>query len=254
MQPAVGAYPKAYRPGDIFKDCPECPEMVVVPAGRFRMGDLSGDGRDNEKPVHTVTIGYKLAVGKYEVSFGEWEACLTDLGCNNYRPDNRDWGRGRRPVIDVSWNDAKAYVRWLSGRTGQEYRLLSEAEWEYAARAGTRTGYNTGSSISQGQTNYGSKDGTVRVGSDSPNAFGLYDVHGNLFEWTEDCWHDSYHGAPGDGGAWTTGDECDKRVLRGGPRSSRSGISRFRRLDRSSGWHTAKFRSNSRGFRVARTF
>ena len=244
---AVGVFPK--QPGHTFKDCADCPQMVVIPPGRFRMGDLSGRGDDDEKPVHAVTIGYKFAVGKYEVTFDEWKACVADGGCNGHRPDDRGWGRGRRPVIDVSWDDAKAYVRWLSGKTRQEYRLLSEAEWEYVARAGTTTAYFNGPSIAKGQARYASPDGTVRVGSYSPNAFGVFDTLGNVWEWAEDCWHDGYHGAPGNGGAWTTGGECDKRVLRGGswisyPRDLRSAL-RF--------WDSSGRRYSSLGFRVART-
>jgi formylglycine-generating enzyme required for sulfatase activity len=249
-QVAVGVYPKAGRePGETFKDCAECPEMVVIPAGRFRMGDLSGSGDDDEKPVHAVTIGYKFAVGKFEVTFDEWDACVAEGSCFGRRPDDEDWGRGRRPAINVSWEDAKNYVHWLSFETGQVYRLLSEAEWEYVARAGTTTAYNTGSGISKGQARYQSR-GTVRVGSYSPNAFGLYDVHGNVFEWAEDCWHDSYHGAPGDGGAWTTGGDCDERVLRGGSWSNRP--RNLRSADRAR--DTWVIRDSLDGFRVARTF
>ena len=157
-------------------------------------------------------------------------------------------------MIKVSWDDAKAYVRWLSGKTKQEYRLLSEAEWEYVARAETRTPFSTGSTIRPDQASYlenifyrfGGK--TVPVGSFSSNAFGLYDVHGNVWEWTEDCWHSGYRGAPGNGGAWMTGSECDKRVLRGGswrfdPRVLRS----------ANRWGSTDDRDLDNGFRVART-
>ncbi len=212
-------------------------------------------------PLHQVTISRPFAVGKYEVTFDQWDACVAGGGCNGHRPDDRGWGRGRRPVIDVSWDDAKAYVRWLSGTTRQEYRLLSEAEWEYVARAGTSTPFSTGSTISPDQANYNGRyvygsgqkgvyrKRTVPVGSFSSNAFGLYDVHGNVLEWMEDCWHDSYHGAPGNGGAWTTGGECDRRVLRGGsfggfPRYLRSGIRN---------WFSSVNRYFDVGFRVART-
>ena len=243
-QVAVGVYPEAGRqPGETFKDCPECPEMVVIPPGRFRMGDLSGGGAGDEKPVHAVNIGYKFAVGKYEVTFDEWDACVADGGCDGYRPDDKGWGRGRRPVIYVRWNHAKAYVRWLSGKTGQAYRLLSESEWEYVARAGTTTAYNTGSSISKGQANYGPR-GTVPVGSYSPNAFGLHDVHGNIGEWTEDCPSD-YSGAPVDGSAWLRGN-CDKRVVRGGSWFYSSDNSASRSAYPSVGYNFET------GFRVAR--
>ena len=254
-QVAVGVYPSSAgrQPGETFKDCPECPEMVVIPAGRFRMGNLSGAGRSyqktSEKPVHAVTIRAKFAVGMYEVTFDEWDACVADGGCAGHRPGDEGWGRGRRPVINVSWDNAKAYVRWLSGKTGKRYRLLSESEWEYVARAGTTTAYNTGASISKGQAKFGSRDGTVRVGAYSPNAFGLHDVHGNVWEWVEDCWNDGYSGAPVDGSAWLRGD-CDVRDLRGGSWYSDPGIlySAHRNLNRSD------YRgSDFLGFRVART-
>ncbi len=159
------------------------------------------------------------------------------------------------PVIKVSWGDAKAYVRWLSGKTKQEYRLLSEAEWEYVARAGTRTPFSTGSTIRPDQASYlenifyrfGGK--TVPVGSFSSNAFGLYDVHGNVWEWVEDCWHDSYIGAPGDGGSWSSGGDCRGRVLRGGTWGSYPW--NLRAADRN--WNVTGNRSSVIGFRVART-
>ncbi len=134
VQPAVGVYPKTYNPGDTFKDCDVCPQMVVIPAGSFMMGSPSDEeGRDeDEGPQHRVTIRKPLAVGKYEVMFREWDACVADGGCDGYRPRDGLWGRGDRPVINVSWDDAQAYLRWLSRKSGAEYRLLSEAEWEYA--------------------------------------------------------------------------------------------------------------------------
>ena len=139
--PAVGTYPKSREPGAVFKDCDDCPEMVVVPAGSFTMGSPASekDRDSDEGPQHRVTIPKPFAVGKFEVTFEEWDACVTGGGCNGYRPMDRGWGRGRRPVINVSWQDAKAYVGWLSRKTGKSYRLLTEAEWEYASRAGTTT-------------------------------------------------------------------------------------------------------------------
>ena len=217
------------EPGRRFRDCPECPELVVVPAGSFRMGSPPGEeGRDeDEGPVHRVRIAEPLAVGVYEVTFMEWEACVEGGGCNGYRPDDEGWGRGDRPVINVSWEDARAYVGWLSRETGKRYRLLSEAEWEYAARAGTTGPFHTGATISTAQANYdgnyvyGSgrkgeyRERTVRVGTFAPNAFGLHDVHGNVREWVQDCWNGGYGGAPDDGGVWERGD-CNRRVVRGG--------------------------------------
>ncbi|MDP6342020.1 MAG: SUMF1/EgtB/PvdO family nonheme iron enzyme, partial [Alphaproteobacteria bacterium] len=230
-------------PGTTFKDCGDCPEMVVVPAGPFNMG--SNRGADDEKPIHRVTIPAPLAVGKYEVTFAQWDACVSAGGCGGHRPNDQGWGRGNRPVINVSWENATAYVAWLSDKTGKSYRLLSEAEWEYVARAGTTTRYWWGDKppvCRAGAANGAKFDddqacddtGTEPVGTYRPNAFGLYDVHGNVWEWVEDCWHGNYRDAPTDGNAWTTGGECGRRVLRGGswfngPRYLRSAVrSRFR--------------------------
>ena len=207
VPPAVGVYPGTYRPGQTFKDCDVCPEMVVVPAGAFRMGDLNGGGTDDEKPVHAVTMPQPFAMGVYEVTFAEWDACVSGGGCNGYRPHDLGWGRGKRPVIHMNWKDAKAYVAWLSRETGERYRLLSESEWEYAARAGTTTKYHWGNSFDNSRANISrpsmitgtfgaSGDKTVPVGGYAPNEFGLHDVHGNVSEWVEDCWHGSYEGAP----------------------------------------------------------
>ena len=172
-------------------------------------------GRDSDEgPQHTVTIGYRLAVGVYEVTFAEWDACVAAGGCNDYRPADRGWGRGARPVISVNWNDAQAYVTWLSRKTGKSYRLLSESEWEYVARAGTTTRYHTGDTITSSQANF-NVGRTVEVGSYPANAFGLHDVHGNVWEWTQDCWNGSYRGAPANGSAWESG-ICARRVVRGG--------------------------------------
>ena len=232
---------RARLPGTKFRDCPECPELVVVPSGSYMMGSPSSEsGRyDNEGPVHRVRIGRPFAVGVYEVTFGEWDACVSGGGCGRYRPSDEGWGRGRRPVINVSWDNAKAYVGWLSRKTGEEYRLLSESEWEYVARAGTRTAYWWGDEIGRNRANCrdcGSRwDGkqTAPVGSFSANGFGLYDVHGNVWEWVEDCWEG----------------DCGRRVLRGGswlnyPRDLRSAF-RIR--------YTSGDRINLLGFRVART-
>jgi formylglycine-generating enzyme required for sulfatase activity len=243
--------------GEVFKDCDECPEMVVVPAGTFQMG--SNDGHNDEKPVHRVTIPRPFAVGKYEVTFSEWDACVAARGCSR-KPGDSGWGRGRRPAINVDWDDAQEYVKWLSRRTRKSYRLLSEAEWEFAARAGTTTPFHFGATITPKQANYdgnytynGGPKGvyrqkTVPVGQFPANAFGLHDVHGNVWEWTQDCTNGSYSGAPSDGTAWTSGD-CSRRVLRGGswnfdPRGVRSAIrSRSRASSRNYGF----------GFRISRT-
>ena len=240
--------------GRKFRDCAECPLMVEVPSGVYTMGsppmeDGSGSAGG---PRHTVTIGYRLAVGVYEVTFAEWDACVADGGCDGYRPGDYGWGRGTRPVILMDWNDAQAYVAWLSRKTGRSYRLLSESEWEYVARAGTTTRYHTGDTITPSQANYyygpDSSLQTVEVGSYAANAFGLHDVHGNVWEFTRDCWNRSYTGAPTDGSARETGD-CDRRVVRGGSwlNNSRDLRSAFRF------WFRTGFRLSNYGFRVART-
>ena len=227
--------------------------MVVIPAGSFRMGCVSGvDCFDDEQPIHQVTIPQALAVSKYEVTFAEWDACVSAGGCS-HRP-NDAWGRGRRPVMRVSWDDVRGYVRWLSQQTGATYRLLSEAEWEYAARAGTSSAYSWGNQIGSGRANCdgcGSqwdKSQTAPVGSFSPNAFGLHDMHGNLWKWVQDCWNESYSGAPSNGSAWQSGD-CSRRVLRGGSWSGRPRDLRSAYRD----WSPSDNRINLNGFRVART-
>lgn len=241
------------QPGRRFKECAECPEMVVVPTGSFMMGSPSSEkGRDSDEgPQHRVRIAQPFAVGVHEVTFAEWDACVSAGGCNGYGPSDRSWGRGQHPVIYVSWNDAQAYVKWLSNKTGKRYRLLSEAEWEYVARAGTETPFHFGRTISTDQANYNRnyRAQTVEAGSFPSNGYGLHDVHGNVDEWVQDCWNDSYLGAPTDGSAWTSGD-CSGRVLRGG-----SWDSKYRNLhlaDRD--WGPTNNRSIRTGFRVARTF
>ncbi len=247
----------AMRPGRVFRDCEGCPEMVVVSAGSFTMGS---PWHNIGRPQHLVTIREPFAVGKYEVTFSEWDACVSAGGCG-HRPGDESWGRGRRPVMNVSWKDARSYVRWLSRKTGKRYRLLSEAEWEYAARAGTTGPFHTGSEISTDWANYngniiagGGRKGlnrqqTVPVGSFPANGFGLHDMHGNVWEWVEDCQHSNYAGAPSDGSAWVAGGYCGDRVLRGG---SWSDIPLdFHSADRS--WGSDGLRKNEGGFRVART-
>ena len=287
------------RPGRVFRDCDVCPELVLVPPGSFMMGSPTSEEYrdDDEGPRHRVTIGYTLAVGVYEVTFGEWDACVDAGGCGGHRPEDEGWGRGSRPVIHVNWEDAQAYLTWLSRRTGEGYRLLSEAEWEYVARAGTQTARYWGESVSnqcafangndieyrryfralyydlnesgvtdevklafirtarrmyEDMTPVSCSDGYGRpsapVGSYRANGFGLHDVLGNASEWVEDCWNDSYQGAPSDGGAWTSGD-CSRRVSRGGQMAAdlRSLRSAFRYRYSAGDWLI------SLGFRVART-
>jgi formylglycine-generating enzyme required for sulfatase activity len=212
----------ALEPGQGFKECAYCPEMVVVPAGAFTMGSPANekDRRSNENPQHKVTIAKPFAVSKFEVTFDEWDACVILGGCV-YQASDQGWGRGTRPVISISWDDAQPYVGWLSRRTGRLYRLLSEAEWEYAARAGSDKAYSWGDEVGEGNANCNGCDRqwggrqTAPVGSFDPNAFGLHDMHGNVSEWVQDCYQGNYNGAPVDGSAWTTGN-CNDRVLRGG--------------------------------------
>ena len=240
------------QPGEVFRDCAGCPEMVVIPAGTFRMGCVSGrDCMNDELPVHAVTISRPFALSQYEVTFQEYDRFAVATG---RRVEDAGWGRGRRPVINVSWNDAQEYVAWLSSETGARYRLPSEAEWEYAARAGTATAYSWGNDVRRNRANCdgcGSQWDDVRtapVGSFGANAWGLHDMHGNVWEWVQDCWNEDYRGAPTDGSAWESGD-CVDRVWRGGSWSDRSGALRSaNRLP-----FDARFQYFLNGFRVART-
>ena len=205
---------------DSLRDGGQGPAMVVLPPGRFRMGDLDGSGNSNERPVRTVTISHRIAMGKYTVTFEEYDQYVAATDAE--RPADEGWGRGSRPVINVNWLEAKAYAAWLSEQTGKRYRLPSEAEWEYAARAGTETAYSWGDEIGVNRAN-GHDSGsewshqrTSPVGSFAPNDFGLYDMHGNVWEWGEDYWHRNYEGAPDDGSAWLSGGRDRSRVVRGG--------------------------------------
>ena len=201
---------------DGFQDCPQCPFMLVVPSGSFFMGYDKGD--PDEKPVHEVKIIFDLAVSKFEITFEEWDYCVSDGGCNNYLPKDKGWGRGKHPVIFVSWLDAQSYVMWLRDKTGKNYRFLTEAEWEYAARGGSTTLYPWGVTYDGSKANYGNlKKMTLPVGSYDPNGYGLYDVVGNVWEWVVDCYdknsystHNSYPAA-----FLETSETCS-RVVRGG--------------------------------------
>jgi len=244
----------AGTPGFEFKECAAaCPLMVVVPSGRLAMGSPADetDRTAGEGPQHEVTIARSFALAKTEVTFEQWDACVAANAC----PKAVDsWGRGKMPVVDVSWDGARRYVTWLSQVTGKHYRLPTEAEWEYAARAGTSTRYPWGHEVGVGHANCNGCGSdwilqTAPVGSFPPNAYGLFDMQGNVWEWVEDIWHDSFDGAPSDGSAWLDRGDPTFRVIRGSswhnePELTRSAI-RFERH--------RKVQFDTLGFRVART-
>lgn len=271
----------AMASGSTFRDCDVCPVMVVLPAGSFEMGSPASDpaATEDERPQHRVTFARPFAVAKYATTRGEFARFVAESGyrvapgCLIHR--NGSWVDDRRadwrhpgfaqtesdPAVCMSWNDGEAYAAWLSHKTGHPYALLTEAQWEYAARAGTSTPYYWGTHASHAHANYGTdlccapaaagEDrwlGTSPSGSFAPNAFGLYDMHGNAWQWMRDCWHHNYEGAPEDGSAWTTG-TCVDRVMRGGswnctPATIRAGEREV---------HDLSGRYAVVGFRVART-
>jgi formylglycine-generating enzyme required for sulfatase activity/class 3 adenylate cyclase len=244
---------KAAKPRSDFKECANgCPTMIVVPAGKFTMGSpVSDKDRNNDEgPQREVTIGQPFAVGKTAVTFAEWDTCVAAGACP--KAEDSGWGRDDRPLTNVSWDEAKTYSTWLAKQTGKPYRLLTEAEWEYAARAGNPGRYSFGDDETQlDEYAWFSKnsDGkTQPVGTKKPNAFGLYDMHGNVWQWVEDCYEDSYSGAPTDGSA-VTSTACGRRVLRGG---SWSGEPDHLRSSNRNGFITL-FRVGNVGFRVGRT-
>ena len=249
---AAGAQTPAV--GQVFKDCETgCPEMVVVPAGSFMMGSPSSEaGRgDNEGPVRRVAIPRPFAVGRYEVTYDEWDACIRDGGCEpagGLVANDQGWGRGRRPVIEVNQDSAEAFTAWLSARTGKGYRLLTEAEWEYSARAGTSTPYSTGDTITTEQANFGStwEGNTREVGAYPPNAFGLHDMHGNVDEWAGGCGarQASEDVGPGDRSI----SQACAPILRGGGWNSYEGGLRSAYRNPM----VAGYSHDSSGFRVAR--
>jgi formylglycine-generating enzyme required for sulfatase activity len=228
VAPGITSGPLEHDVGSTFTDCEGCPDMVVVPAGRFLMGAAKSEkGRQAaEEPQHEVTVASPFAISKFEITFDDFESCALEGGCNNYRPQDGGWGRGRRPVIYVSYDDARSYLDWLRQKSGKAYRLLSEAEWEFAARGGTSTPFAAGEKLAPTQANFdassdapnrkrGSYEGkTVEVGSFPPNPYGLHDMEGNVFEWVEDCWNPSHAGAPDD--ASPRGGDCKRRVVKGG--------------------------------------
>jgi formylglycine-generating enzyme required for sulfatase activity len=255
---AKHAAPGASKPL-VIKDCSDCPEMVAVPAGEFMMGSPTTEPHRGAEAQHTVTILRAFAVSRFEITFGEWDACVKDGGCDGYRPE-APWGRGRMPVVNVNFRNAVAYTAWLSRKTGKRYRLLSEAEWEWAARGGSTAPFAFGPTLSAKDANFDASEKTelnpkgpargkaVAVGSFKANAFGLYDMHGNVWEWTQDCWNDEYGPSPPrDGRPALTGD-CNGRVLRGG--SWEDGASDLRAAARVA--NAVGDRSWSDGIRVAR--
>lgn len=210
--------------GEVFRDAPRIsggddPEMVALPGKSFRMGDVSGGGAEDEQPVRTVRLDRPIAIGMYEATFEEYGRFASLTGAA--RPDDKGWGAGTRPVMNVSWDDARACAEWLSGETGKTYRLPTEAEWEYAARAGTKTSYSRGNDIGHNRANCDGFGGawdnqqTAPVGGFGASPSGLRDMHGNVREWLEDCSHNDHRDAPANGRARTSGD-CEYRVLRGG--------------------------------------
>jgi formylglycine-generating enzyme required for sulfatase activity len=253
---------RVLKPKDHFRECAkDCPEMIVIPPGKFMMGSLVTEkGRydyedDGYGHQHKVTIAKPFAVSKYEVTFAEWDACVAVGGCpRGGMSQDQGWGRGTQPVINVNWEEARQYAAWLSRMTGKPYRLLSEAEWEYAARAFTQTRFSWGNNVGRGNASCyecGSRwdyKQPAPVGSFKPNSFGLYDMHGNVWEWVEDCYHPTYEGAPTDGSAWMTGD-CSLHFVRGGSwfDAARDIRSAMRYPD------DGGARSFNLGFRVART-
>jgi formylglycine-generating enzyme required for sulfatase activity len=253
VAPAVrftGADGRELKPGDSFKDAEFAPEMVIIPAGSFMMGSKEGEGSYyTEYPQHEVTIPRAFAVGKYPVTFDEWDAAVEAGGVR--KTSDQGWGRGRRPVINIIWSDVRECVEWLAARTGRPYRLLSEAEWEYACRAGSPAVYCFGDGEGElgryawYEANSGGQ--THPVGEKAPNAFGLYDMHGNVWEWCEDYWYDSYQDKPeslnASGGAWTTRYN-ELHTLRGGSWDN------LRRDLRAAARDPYPFRNDVKGFRV----
>ncbi|WDI32747.1 SUMF1/EgtB/PvdO family nonheme iron enzyme [Hyphococcus flavus] len=246
--------------GNYFKECVACPDMAALPGGSFRMGAPAGErGRQPfEGPARVVTIERRFAIGTREVTFDQWQACVEDGGCRAYTPPDHGWGRDKMPVVSVSHADAQAYTAWLSNKTGRNYRLPTEAEWEYAARAGLSAPFAFGGDVTSRRANFNGnypyrggesefRGRTTRVASFPPNAFGLFDMHGNAWEWTSDCWAESHAGAPEDGAARVSGD-CSRRVLKGG--AWNTGAWRLRSAHRIG--KAVSTREFDNGFRVAR--
>jgi len=248
--------------GQTFRDCDVCPLMVMVPSGSFQMGDLAGGGDGDELPVRTVDVA-PFAAGVFELTWNEWDACVAEAACDGPGVEaaggDEGWGRGLRPAINLSFNDAQDVVTWLSTKTGKSYRLLSEAEWEYAARAGADSLFHWGEQDPLacaadhpfGANYLSCRSASARtgpVGRYPANAFGLHEVHGSVWEWVEDCWNTSYNGAPTDGSPWLTGD-CNVRLRRSGAWND-TDASRVRSANR--GRNERTLRIANTGLRVAR--
>lgn len=217
----VGAQNDSSGEGSRFagiKDCDTCPELAIIPPGEFTMGTNSR--HKYERPAHKRTIEKAFAIGIYEVTFDQWKVCFDEGACGEKFPSDHNWGMGNRPVINVTWHDVELYLDWLSKKTGKTYRLPTEAEWEYAARAGSTGEYWWGDEIGSKRANC--RDCAPKISHQSepvdsfqPNPWGLYNVHGNVWEWTQDCWNKTYDGTPTGQEAWLEGD-CRQRVMRSG--------------------------------------
>ena len=260
IQPLTPEIEQALLPKDSFRECDVCPEMVVVPKGSFMMGTpiAEVDRAKGEDPLHRVSFAKPFAVGRFTISFDDWDACLADGGCGGIKGDDRGFGRGRLPAQGINFEAAKSYLAWLSKKVGRTYRLLSESEREYFARAGTTTSFWFGNTISAQDANYRASTpygggprgedskGPVVVDSYAPNPFGIYQVHGNVWEWTEDCYNKRYtEDTPVDGAPWLEGD-CGKRMLRGGTWDWSADVSR-------SGARDDSYTRGGKSFRVVRT-
>jgi formylglycine-generating enzyme required for sulfatase activity len=283
MAPESFAAGKKAKPGDVIKECRNCPELLVLPEGTFMMGSPASEpDRDPDEPQHRVTITKSFALAKTTVTWNQWEACARDNWCEidaidvalrsnpdgSRNPQYKDYGRGTRPAVGMSWYDAQRFVGWLNWKTGNDdaYRLPSEAEWEYAARAGTTTAYPWGDTIDYNRGNFGMRgktqrgphaeagdkwgDETAPVGSFPPNPWGLYDMHGNVFEWTQDCYEVDMKRSPVDGSASTEGN-CAVRVFRNGTFTSNPYMHRSAR--RGAPYPADTRGRNYLGFRVAKT-
>ena len=245
--------------GHYLRDCFDCPDMAALPPGEFMMGaDGAEAGRlGTERPQQRIAIAKGFAIATKEITFEQWDACVADGGCRRYSPSDAGWGRGEQPVVNISFEDAESYVAWLSAKTGREYRLPSEAEWEYAARSGASTAFSFGDGVSAEIANFNGGFGyngpggrnrgrPISVGSFAPNGFGLYDMHGNVWEWTRDCWSSSHDGVPTNGDA--RGGNCSERVLKGG--AFNTGGWRLRSAHRIA--KSARARESDNGFRIVR--